>query len=48
MYVDDKRFADYYDKEQPGLPAFLRDAALIYTGSKNNLSQVIYQSLFLI
>lgn len=35
MYVDDPRFTAYYDKEQPGLAAFLRDAVLIYTGMKN-------------
>lgn len=34
MYVDDKRFKAYYDKEQPGLAEFLRDAVLIYTGMK--------------
>ncbi|MBI6871783.1 MerR family transcriptional regulator [Clostridium aciditolerans] len=32
MYVDDERFTAYYDKNQPGLAAFLRDAILIYTG----------------
>lgn len=32
MYVDDERFTAYYDKEQPGLAEFLRDAVLIYTG----------------
>jgi len=32
MYVDDDRFTAYYDKEQPGAAAFLRDAILIYTG----------------
>ncbi|HHV72802.1 MAG TPA: MerR family transcriptional regulator [Clostridia bacterium] len=32
MYVDDERFKAYYDKEQPGTAAFLRDAILIYTG----------------
>lgn len=32
MYVDDERFTAYYDKEQPGLAKFLRDAILIYTG----------------
>ena len=32
MYVDDERFTAYYDKEQPGLAAFLRDAVLHYTG----------------
>ena len=32
MYVDDERFTAYYDKEQPGLAAFLRDAVLVYTG----------------
>jgi DNA-binding transcriptional MerR regulator len=32
MYVCDERFKDYYDKEQPGLAGFLRDAVLIYTG----------------
>lgn len=34
MYVDDERFTAYYDKEQPGTAAFLRDAVLIYTGMK--------------
>lgn len=34
MYVDDKRFTAYYDKEQPGTAEFLRDAILIYTGMK--------------
>lgn len=32
MYVDDERFTAYYDKNQPGTAAFLRDAILIYTG----------------
>jgi len=32
MYVDDERFTAYYDKEQPGLAVFLRDAILVYTG----------------
>jgi len=32
MYVDDERFTAYYDKQQPGVAAFLRDAILIYTG----------------
>lgn len=32
MYVDDKRFTAYYDKEQPGTAEFLRDAIYIYTG----------------
>lgn len=32
MYVDDERFTAYYDKEQPGTAAFLRDAVFIYTG----------------
>ncbi|MED1947274.1 MULTISPECIES: MerR family transcriptional regulator [Brevibacillus] len=31
MYVDDPRFTAYYDKEQPGVAAFLRDAVTIYT-----------------
>jgi len=31
MYVDDERFTAYYDKEQPGLAKFLRDAIHIYT-----------------
>ncbi|SHI56197.1 transcriptional regulator, MerR family [Clostridium amylolyticum] len=31
MYVEDQRFKAYYDKEQPGLAEFLRDAILIYT-----------------
>ncbi|HEY9059617.1 MAG TPA: MerR family transcriptional regulator [Pseudobacteroides sp.] len=34
MYIDDERFTAYYDKEQPGLAVFLRDAVLIYTGTK--------------
>lgn len=34
MYVDDKRFTAYYDKDQPGTAEFLRDAILIYTGMK--------------
>lgn len=33
MYVEDSRFTAYYDKEQPGMAAFLRDAILIYTES---------------
>lgn len=33
MYVDDPRFTAYYDRHQPGLAAFLRDAVLIYTGT---------------
>jgi len=33
MYVDDERFKAYYDKEQPGTAAFLRDAIRIYTGA---------------
>jgi DNA-binding transcriptional MerR regulator len=35
MYVADERFTAYYDKEQPGLAAFLKDAVLIYTGTTN-------------
>lgn len=34
MYVEDQRFADYYNKQQPGAAEFLRDAILIYTGMK--------------
>jgi len=34
MYVDDERFKAYYDKEQPGMAEFLRDAVFIYTGIK--------------
>jgi len=34
MYVDDERFTAYYDKEQPGLVQFLRDAIFVYTGMK--------------
>lgn len=34
MYVDDPRFTAYYDKNQPGLAVFLRDAILIFTGTK--------------
>lgn len=32
MYVDDPRFAAYYDKEQPGTAQFLCDALQIFTG----------------
>lgn len=32
MYVDDPRFASYYDKIHPGAAEFLRDAVFIYTG----------------
>lgn len=32
MYVDDERFTAYYDKNQPGTAAFLRDAVFVYTG----------------
>ncbi|HYH04133.1 MAG TPA: MerR family transcriptional regulator [Bacillota bacterium] len=32
MYVDDPRFTAYYDREQPGMAVFLRDAVLVYTG----------------
>ncbi|MHC1694192.1 MAG: MerR family transcriptional regulator [Eubacteriales bacterium] len=32
MYVEDERFAAYYDKQQAGTARFLRDAVLIYTG----------------
>lgn len=35
MYVDDERFKAYYDKKQPGIAEFLRDAILVYTGKKN-------------
>lgn len=31
MYVEDERFTAYYDKRQPGLALFLRDAILNYT-----------------
>ena len=33
MYVDDERFTAYYDKHQPGMAAFLRDAVHHYTGT---------------
>jgi hypothetical protein len=33
MYVDDPRFAAYYDQAQPGAAVFLRDAILVYTGN---------------
>ena len=33
MYVDDERFAAYYDKAIPGAATFLRDAILVYTGN---------------
>ncbi|OBZ15158.1 MerR family transcriptional regulator [Bacillus sp. FJAT-26390] len=34
MYVDDERFAAYYDKHQPGGAVFLRDAIHVYTGTR--------------
>lgn len=36
MYVDDERFAAYYDKNQAGAAQFLRDAILIYTNSDDS------------
>lgn len=33
MYVEDKRFTDYYDKGKAGTAAFLRDAIEIYTNN---------------
>ncbi len=33
MYVEDERFTAFYDKKQPGMAAFLRDAILVYTGN---------------
>ncbi len=36
MYVDDERFTAYYDAEQPGSAAFLRDAVHIFTGAKQS------------
>ena len=35
MYVEDERFRAHYDKDQPGMAAFLRDAILVYTGQNN-------------
>ncbi|WP_373231163.1 MerR family transcriptional regulator [Cohnella sp.] len=32
MYVEDERFKAYYDKDQPGIAEFLRDAVVIFTG----------------
>ncbi|QTH45621.1 MerR family transcriptional regulator [Cohnella sp. LGH] len=32
MYVEDERFKAYYDKDQPGVAEFLREAIRIYTG----------------
>lgn len=34
MYVEDERFTQYYDKEQPGLAKFLYEAIQIYTNQK--------------
>jgi len=34
MYVDDERFTAYYDKFQPRLAKFLRDAVFVYTGKE--------------
>ena len=34
MYVAAPRFTAYYDKEQPGCAAFLRDAVLAYTAAQ--------------
>jgi hypothetical protein len=31
MYVADERFKSYYDKQQPGMAEFLRDAVLVFT-----------------
>jgi len=35
MYVDDERFKAYYDKDQPGVAEFLRDAVRIYSGIRD-------------
>ena len=32
LYTADERFTAYYDREQPGCAAFLRDAVRAYTG----------------
>lgn len=37
MYVDDQRFTAFYDKVQPGMAEFLRDAIFIYTGMKRDI-----------
>lgn len=37
MYVDDARFTSYYDKKQPGIAKFLRDAIFIFTGIDKQL-----------
>ena len=34
MYVDDERFTAYYDRDQPGMAKFLRDAIFVYTEKK--------------
>jgi DNA-binding transcriptional MerR regulator len=31
MYAADERFKSYYDKQQPGMAEFLRDAVLVFT-----------------
>ena len=36
MYVDDERFADYYDKACEGAARFLRDAVFVYTETEPN------------
>ena len=33
MYTADNRFTAYYDREQPGCAAFLRDAILVYAAT---------------
>lgn len=38
MYVDDERFAAYYDKACEGGAKFLRDAILVYTGMEQENS----------
>ncbi|WP_019242617.1 MULTISPECIES: MerR family transcriptional regulator [Bacillus] len=52
MYVDDERFTAYYDKDQPGTAAFLRDAIHIYTDNKKLIksrnSFIYYGILFLL
>jgi DNA-binding transcriptional MerR regulator len=39
-YVNDPRFTAYYDKEQPGVAKFLRDAIIIYTGQYNGEEKI--------
>lgn len=48
MYIDDKRFRDYYDKLKPGVVEFHKEAVLAYTGLDYNKLLVGDLSLYIL